>query len=466
MSLRDVCRTFGSAKPAMPRLPAVPGTVKSARRMDAHFVSAELEPPANDDHDVIALRITAALASGASISRKDLRHAPWCIFTGRSAVGNDPIRLEQLLREFTHRGQARLLRTLAAAYFHFFDPGNAAIRTVAAFLAEHIDHLGAPWTLAHREAQVFEPAIVAETIAKSALAKGSTPDLVIQDLGFPNPDLFGGVRKQAHFSGLDLIAISTDFEALEHLRIVGDWSVADGRLRYDEGRARVANALMLPFGDSTPDELIRKKYLSYLLPLMGDPRTSRGKWIGCEKAERAVRRWLMEVTLRQFFDVVDKVAAPELWVYRRAFWNALHERKYISEAWVVFERHGAAEARRAFGSEISFAVFDGGGIQPGHSALLLRIGELVVAEWSHNGKCSIWDESAGERAPRLFERTYEAATLRKDVALGHSRRRNVPEMGVFIHHGSQTYAWQGHIAQYLKRAKGIYLNPSDYEIRP
>jgi len=165
--------------------------------------------------------------------------------------------------------------------------------------------------------------------------------------------------------------------------------------------------------------------------------------------------------LQQFFDVVDKVAQPDQWKFRRAFWNALYERGYISDAWVVFESNGAGVARRMFGKEISFGVFESGGVQPGHSALLLRIGSLVVAEWSHNGKCRIWDEDSGIPAPRLFQKNYNAAELRTEYA-----QSGPSGQGIFSHHGSLTYSWQKNIAAFLKARRNIVLRPSDYEVRP
>jgi hypothetical protein len=48
-----------------------------------------------------------------------------------------------------------------------------------------------------------------------------------------------------------------------------------------------------------------------------------------------LRCWLTEQSLRQFFEVVDRVAPESLWPYRRAFWNALYRRDYVSDAWVV-----------------------------------------------------------------------------------------------------------------------------------
>jgi hypothetical protein len=158
--------------------------------------------------------------------------------------------------------------------------------------------------------------------------------------------------------------------------------------------------------------------------------------------------------LRQFFEVVDRVAKPEQWDYRHAFWNAIYRKGYITDAWVVFDVHGEREAKRLFRHTINFARFDNA-VQRGSAVLLLRIGSLVVAEWSQNGKCRIWDGSKGERGPKLYKQSYNVSEVRPD--------RN-PE-GTFTHFLSDSYRWQGEIADYLRRHCNIRLSIDDYRVR-
>lgn len=461
MSLRDVCRAFTRDRPSPGRPLPLPATMLLAERLGAQMVQDAVKRPPGDDLDAISGRIDAALARGEAVARKDLRHAPWCIFTTRTPLAADPRRLDELLRQMAALGRSGPFRALGAAYLHYFDPASHPIRIVGAFLVRHIEHLGEPWKRAHRAVALFTPATGVEQLVKMALAAGRTPDAVFMELGFPDPTALAGFRKHAFFRGLEVIAKGDNADPLKRLDLVRDWAFADGKPRYEEARARVANALLLPFAEIEPAKQIRDRYLDVVLPILGDPRISPGKWVGCEQAAAIIRRWLTEVALRQFFDVVDLVAQPDQWKYRRAFWNALYERDYLSDAWVVFESNGAATARRMFGKEISFGVFESGGVQPGHSALLLRIGSLVVAEWSHNGKCRIWDEDSGVQAPRLFLRNYHADNLRKEYS-----QSGASGQGIFIHSGSPTYLWQGRIASFLRDRRNIVLRKSDYEVHP
>lgn len=469
MSLRDVCRAFAQDRSSRERPVTLPATMLLAEQLRARIVQDAVKRPPGDDLDAISGRIDAALAHGEAVSRKDLRHAPWCIFATRTPLAADSRRLDELLRQIAALGRPRPFRALAAAYLHYFDPASNPIRVVAAFLVRHIEHLGEPWTSAHRAAALFAPVTGAEQLAKMALAAGRTPDGVFAELGFPDPAPLAGFRKHAFFLGLEVIAKGDNAEPLGRLDLVRDWASADGKPRYEEARARVANALLLPFGEMKPAQHIRDRYLDVLLPILGDPRISPAKWVGCEQAASIVRRWLTEVALRQFFDVVDKIAPPDQWKYRRAFWNALYEREHVSDAWVVFETSGADVARRMFGKEISFGRFSGGqaGVQAGHSVLLLRIGSLVVAEWSHSSPCSIWDEAEGEASPRLSRPTYRIEDLKKSY-FGDTSDDNLARQGVFWHRQSPSnrYKWQGRIAVFLRAHRNIVLRPSDYEVRP
>ena len=219
-------------------------------------------------------------------------------------------------------------------------------------------------------------------------------------------------------------------------------------------RATAVGAAIEPFGDTMPGKELRDRFLSFALKLLGDPRVNALRWQGCLKARDIACRWLTEQSLRQFFEVVGHVARPEHWNYRHAFWNALYEKNYIYDAWVVFDRYGAAEARRMFQGKISFATFNET-VQQGHAVLLLRIGSLIIAEWSHTGSCRIWDTSKGESGPQLYKNRYRKAELQAQVN---------PE-GVFGHYNPTGYFWQRKIADYLRSSCNIVLYKTDYQVR-
>jgi len=150
------------------------------------------------------------------------------------------------------------------------------------------------------------------------------------------------------------------------------------------------------------------------------------------------------------------MALERHWVYRKAFWKSYFKGEYISDAWVVFGPTGAQIAEQAFhktGDESwrSFSRFGrGSGFESNHAALILRIGDLVVVDWSHNGKCWIWNDS-NPKAPSFYESGYGANQLRK-ARFGQ------------VHGGSDRYSWQQKVAEHIRQHTGIEMTVTDYKV--
>jgi hypothetical protein len=180
-----------------------------------------------------------------------------------------------------------------------------------------------------------------------------------------------------------------------------------------------------------------------------------------------LKRWLTEQSLRQFFDVVDRIAQPHQWRFRRAFWQAYHDANLIQNAWVIFGPDGAAQARRSFGQGIRFGRFRSGGhkqVQRGHAVLLMDMGQCVVADWSHNGYCNIWPASDPDRPRDLNAETYSTSDVGRRLPRDTSEI-NVNRHDMFSHVGSQNYIWQDRVARRLQELIGVRVPQSAYRIR-
>jgi hypothetical protein len=447
------------------RLPEVPETMRLAERLAGIFAETAIEAPPQEDLDLISRRIGAALATGEPLSYKDLRRAPWCIFATNTPLADHPYRLDMLLARIAEVTRRKIYRALANAYLYSFQPSRPGLPTVGVFLARHVEDLGAPWIEAHRALDLFLPDTGPGKVADLALAAARTPDHILADAHIGGATSYSGFCEHAYRLGYERLEQGGDLDPMQRLDIITQWAFVEaGKVRFDTMCGPAVNAAVLPFGEAMPDKITRDKCLALVLSLLGDPRTQPARWSGCARAEIVVRRWLTEQSLRQFFDIVGRVAKVEHWTYRRAFWDALYKNNYIDEAWVVFESSGASEARRLFGKDISFGRFGGGSIQAGHSVLLLKIGTLTIAEWSHDSPCSIWNEGDDEIGPRLYKPAYEAGNLKKRYE-GSTSGDNLEKQGVFWHRGSDSYAWQDRIARFLRQRQDIIINRADYEVR-
>ena len=223
-----------------------------------------------------------------------------------------------------------------------------------------------------------------------------------------------------------------------------------GGLRFPSRRRLLAAALLLPFADpqvpGQPVEAIK----SFLLEHYGHPRVKVTNWQGVRaEAIEVFMRWIVQATLEAFFDVVDATAKPEHWLYRRAFWEAYRRQGYLSDAWVVLGRHARQEVNlRLSHLKGSYGILRGS--QSDQSVLLMKVGDLVIAEWSHQGACRIWRSQQPE-APKLYQQEYDAAALRDPFPAG-----------LFRHDGSVWGSWQSKVAAFIREYTGIRVDPRSY----
>jgi hypothetical protein len=446
----------------MAGLPKTPATVEAGRRLGRIFGDSGRRGRPAEDLDGFSIRIAAALKSGDAPGSRDLLRAPWCIWASVTPLSRNPDLVERLLTCISQASRRSVTRTLAAAWLYYFKPDGLYVPLVSGFLKERVDELGHPWKKAHAALNIFDPAAGPERIVEAAFQCGGAPDDILSRIGFTNRIPATGYREHLYRLGLERRETGADGDPLKRLEMVRRWSHhAQGKVRFETLKAAAVRAALDPFGDETPAEDVRDAFLDYALELLRDPRARPEGWSDCPQAETIARRWLTEQSLRLFFAVLGHARRKDRWTYRQAFWNALHRRGYIDEAWVVLEDAGAREARRLFGQNAGFGRFEG--FQPGHCVLLLNVRGLRIAEWSHNNPCSIWDEKDGPLWPRLYRSWYSPSELRKQHK-GDDAPANLASQGVFWHAGAGRYLWQRRIAGFLQKRRGLVLLPEDYKV--
>lgn len=164
-----------------------------------------------------------------------------------------------------------------------------------------------------------------------------------------------------------------------------------------------------------------------------------------------MRGWLVEKTMEDFFSLLSHVAKTQAdadihWKYRRRFWNAYLQKGYIDEAWVALGPNAYEQAPDFVKGANHYARLRG--VNSRHSVLIMKIGELVITEWSHSGSYRIWNFS--RNAPEFYKNTY----VRSDII------ENCDHSG--SHHGNTTGKWQEKVALYIKQRTGIKVLPRDY----
>jgi hypothetical protein len=348
------------------------------------------------------------------------------------------------------QGQRSALLALVAAYVDGFCDSE----TFALF-AERIRQVlkgwkgrsVAPWPELDGSIGLFDPAKAPINIATAVLGADRPPVEVLSRLGL-DTDIRqrGGLAEAAFVEATRIVAAKRGASAIPLQERIIEWiKDAQGRMMFARALPSTVSALLIPWAEADPPQDHRSRLLEVLQVLGGgDPRTKPAAWRAVREqapaAYAVLVRWLTRASVFQFFDIVDRSLARDpagrtMWAYRRRFWTAylLGEEgaPTIEEAWVAFGDEGARLARQAAreNSEAGLAAF---GTQedksPTHAALIMRIGDLLIVDWSHNAKCNFWRKGARAR-PELYSSRYP-----KGVLYGAAEQ--------YSHAAPGTYSWQ------------------------
>ncbi|WP_458425107.1 EH signature domain-containing protein [Methylorubrum extorquens] len=418
------------------------------------------------DLNAVAQRIVDALDRNETPAALDWRHAPWCLWRTVPALVAHASARQMLLAQAARPDRRAVYRRLASSFLIDYAPGRDAMEEVGATLAGQAAATGEPWASLQDAYRIFAPGGV-RRLAEGALTQGCTVPELLSRHGLGAVASSAGLAEAAYQAGLTVLAERPVRSAAERLDTVKTWCLNPrGEVIYHAYRAEMVNALVLPYRDTMPSKGDQSLLLNFLTARFGDPRIRAGSWIGMEAAAGIVKRWLTEVALRQFFDVVDTIAPEGMWRYRRAFWSAYHQRDLILNAWVVFGEDGAREARRAFGQNIAFGRFIKGGgkpVLPGHAVLLIDLGRCIVADWSHTGYCNIWPADDPSRPRHLNAQTYSTDDVRRTVPHDRSER-SLTAHDIFSHAGSDNYVWQHRVAARISALTGQRLSQSAFAV--
>ncbi|MEC9344625.1 MAG: EH signature domain-containing protein [Pseudomonadota bacterium] len=201
-----------------------------------------------------------------------------------------------------------------------------------------------------------------------------------------------------------------------------DWIAPDGRDPMVAGAGEAIAAMLQPWVKRDPSDELRRFLEAKLVNGFGDPRISKsGAWGRCRQvapeALDVFLRWLTEVTIRTFFDIIDRVTGSEMWKDRGVFWLDRYEKQNISEAWFALSDEGAKVAREMINESnglltLKFARNTSGAAQDREKSLLIfKDNGLWVVEGTHNFSVRIFSkESSGKITPYLSQ--YDCESIR------------------------------------------------------
>ncbi|CAK0763199.1 Zorya protein ZorC EH domain-containing protein [Gammaproteobacteria bacterium] len=431
MSLRNAVGEIPSGwKPGLhSSLPSVSKTELKRTEIEARLQDLSAKNPGVD---LMAVREKLILANRNGdwniIDIRDWRFASECLSMGQTQ--------EQLIRDETFvktylvalgkNTSLPALRRLVRYYLMQFDPSLPAYQHIGVFLSQRKADCGL-WGERHTRFEIFDVRTGLHRLADEAMSFGTSPRKFLESIGFTGSLATARLTGEAFISACRKVQksleTSTQASADDLLRLA-DWAVVNGTFVYGgipQAKSAFAEGMLLPWSTRNPGDEIREFVLSFMLRLFKDPRLNATTWIGVsEDAKKVMLRWLTKASLEQFLGVVDEVVASEhkhMWDARRKFWGSYYDKEYMQEAWVVFGKRGVDYIRRLAQkdhqgtSDLGFGSFVHGSVQDQTQAvLIMRIGSLVVADWSHNGSCHIWNEY-NPHAPKFYRSAYKKSEL-------------------------------------------------------
>jgi hypothetical protein len=158
-----------------------------------------------------------------------------------------------------------------------------------------------------------------------------------------------------------------------------------------------------------------------------------------------------------FFEIL-RHTEDDIGPYRRRFWEAYFHAGHILEAWIALGEQAVAELQKIDpAGELSYAKILGK-IAPNQCVLMLRMGNILFCDWSHQGRLRAIPISS-KQAPKLYQAEYELFQLRFPTPLDFNDGR-LDDPGL-LHFESALGGWQDTARHFIGQQLDIHLSLSD-----
>jgi len=433
--------------------PRSPQAEKAAQRVKSLIGDTVLKQPEGVELKDLAERISwnwRVYKSITGLSIKDLRRAPWALFYPPGHMNSWLAGDKAITKAYTQWLESRSLPSAVAALLNvliktypvrlrtFETWRRSAVRLLNSVrslrLTRWRERCSAGMLLEADGAQQF-----AQAFSKSD--EGATN--FVERAGLTG--ILGDARflqnAVSHLSSLIQKGLDADAFSGDSLKRHLDLYIDDSSLRFNDMAPKIADSLLLPYVERQPESDIQEVIQSFILKYIGDPRIISGTWQGIDyQARQVMYRWLVRVTLEDFFRLLDETAMDRHWQDRKEFWTDYLNQGVITDAWLVLGSTAKRLARRLMeGQSMAFGVLLGYG-DSRQSVLLMKLKGLTIAEWSHNSKCRFWLDG-NVAAPELHKKSYNRAEL---MDKGSNEK--------VVHYPT---TWRAKCASYILRQTGI-----------
>jgi hypothetical protein len=218
-------------------------------------------------------------------------------------------------------------------------------------------------------------------------------------------------------------------------------------------------AMLSPFEANAPSPGVQKVLISKIVEKFRDPRLHIWPSLSGSNGQSrrdtcvaTVKRWLSIEYLDLFIKIIESTAVDRMFKPRKAFWLKYFEKNVISDVTLILAAD-ANKAARKMRSELDNAEYMQwatlSGASTNQSVLLMRLGDLIIAEWSHSGAMRFW-KTDGKSVPKFHLKEYLGSELRDDsikIKVGNGYRDSI------IH--SANGEWMRSASNVIKHQTGV-----------
>ena len=361
--------------------------------------------------------------------------------------------LERFFQIVVSSGSALLMKSLLLGYLRIASSNSTLCDSLRNILIRKIDLLPERWINRVDTFGLLDIPIGMKLGKEILFSKEKSPIEVLEQAGLKRGLMLGGgFSKEAFLSMCHMLSIGHKEEVLDRfLQLLEEINTLDEPIYpfahpQSGDIASVCAALLRPYRTENPADLTKNRIETFLLERFGDPRANRLRWSKVGEEEVGVlSRWLTKESFELLMQVLSSTNNTGQWKDRAKFWGHYIDHEYVSEVWVVFGPDAYRQANRLvkegeIKSRSAFGVLEKENIQPIHSAILMKIGDLIVSEWTHDGKIRIYS-SSNPRKPKFYSTRYSPNSIRDDSS---------PDF-VKVHLG----AWEYDVESYIYRSTNI-----------
>lgn len=431
-----------------------PGRQTATERAVASLPDETMLEPAIDDEERSAFLARVTGLRLTSLKPSEMR---WLLRTVWADDEHVPLASEALSTGLS-AGRRTFDQSIIGGYLSHFPVAHPAFGQLAAAVRVAAERHDWPWRERGRRWSLWEP-LEGPARLGGAMLEGDQASALqrLMDAGFDSASV-DAAFVQACFEAACRQAATAEGAAAERqgfcliglMDTVGAKSALPAVLVY---------ALLRPWRRASPSEAHRGAVSRLLVTRIGDPRLDRSRWdrvranlqelgLGAEAEDAlaVLRRWVVRAAMREFFEIVAKTTNdPYQWAQRTKFWLAYVDAGAIDDAWMAFGPRAEQKARGLTDRDATIRhgrISTGGGAESSHSSVIISMGDLRIAEWSHNGACRFW-QASDPRAPMQYQKQYDSGRLKAMTG------------GQGFRHISHTSNWEPRFARHIHAVTGI-----------